>query len=127
MRSPVESTVMRFINQNPAISGRAVSDATMLSSSNLARILRGLEEKGLIRRESDLKDARAVRLYLTDLAHANLKLLRNSWSRMLDGLIEDEGAIDLVNGVLRRVDEGLLARRKGQTSTDGRSEPSVEG
>jgi hypothetical protein len=46
---------------------------------------------------------------------------------MLDGLIEDEGAIDLVNGVLRRVDEGLLARRKGQTSTDGRSEPSVEG
>lgn len=99
----------------------------MLSSSNLARILRGLEEKGLIRRESDLKDARAVRLYLTDLAHANLKLLRNSWSRMLDGLIEDEGAIDLVNGVLRRVDEGLLARREGQTSTDGRSEPSVEG
>jgi len=46
---------------------------------------------------------------------------------MLDGLIEDEGAIDLVNGVLRRVDEGLLARREGQTSTDGRSEPSVEG
>lgn len=93
-------------------SAGAASEATLLPSSNFSRMLRGLEEKGLVR-EVDKRDACCVRLYPTDRAHENLQQLRDSWSRALDGIVEDPHAIDDVNATLRHIESGLSTRQLG--------------
>jgi MarR family transcriptional regulator, temperature-dependent positive regulator of motility len=110
--TPLESAVMRFIDRNPGTSAGAASEATLLASSNFARALRGLEEKGLVRRDIDARDARGVRLYPTARARENLQDLREAWSRALEGIVDDPETIDLVNATLRRVENELTARRR---------------
>jgi MarR family transcriptional regulator, temperature-dependent positive regulator of motility len=112
MCTPVESAVMRFIDRNPGTSARAASKATLLPSSNFSRVLRGLEEKGLVRRDVDAHDARSVRLYPTARARENLQNLRDTWSRALEGIVDDPGTIDSVNATLRRIENELIARRQ---------------
>lgn len=103
---------MRFIDRNPGSSARAASEATLLPSSNFGRALRGLEEKGLVRREVDARDARCARLYPTERARENLGHLRDAWSRALEGTVDDPDTIDLLNTTLRRIENELVARRR---------------
>ena len=110
--TPLESAVMRFIDRNPGTSARAASDATLLPPSNFSRALRGLEEKGLVRREADARDARSVRLYPTGRARENLQHLRDTWSLALKEIVGDPEAIDFVNATLRRIESELTARRR---------------
>ena len=110
--TPLESAVMRFIDRNPGTSARAAAEATLLPSSNFSRALRGLEEKGLVRRDVDARDARSVHLYPTARAHENLQHLREAWGRTLEGTVDDPGTIDLVNATLRRIENELIARRR---------------
>jgi DNA-binding MarR family transcriptional regulator len=110
--TPLESAVMRFIDRNPGTSARAASEATLLPSSNFARALRGLEDKGLVRRDVDARDARGVHLYPTARAHENLQHLRDTWSRTLEGIVDDPETIDAVNATLRRIENELIARRR---------------
>lgn len=110
--SPVEISVMRYINTNPGTSARSASDATLLPSSNFSRVLRGLEQRGLVRRAVDERDARVVRLYPTEEAEKSLQALRDNWRQTLGGIIEDPAELDLVNATLRRIENELIARRR---------------
>lgn len=122
MCTPVESIVMRFIDRNPGTSARAAAEATLLPSSNLSRVLRGLESKGLVRRDIDPDDSRCVRLHPTARARENLQQLREAWSQTLAGIMDDPETIDLINTTLRRVEKELAARRPrtGNPSTQER-------
>jgi DNA-binding MarR family transcriptional regulator len=106
--TPIESAVMRFVDDNPGTTAGAVADATRLVSSNVSRALRALEAKGLIRRDVDPEDARRVLLYPTDLALENLQFLHDRWSRLLAGVIENPDEITAVNAVLKRIESGLM-------------------
>jgi MarR family transcriptional regulator, temperature-dependent positive regulator of motility len=108
--TPLESAVMRFIDRNPGTSPGAAAEATQLISSNFSRALRGLEEKGLVRREADQRDGRRVRLYPTAAARDNLRQLREIWSRLLAGTVTDPAVADAVISTLRRVETELTAR-----------------
>lgn len=108
--TPIESAVMRFVDRNPGTTASAAAEATQLISSNFSRALRGLERKGVVRREIDPDDARRVRLFPTDLARDNLKRLHDLWTGLLDGIIDDAGEVDRVNAMLRRVEAGFVAR-----------------
>ncbi len=110
--TPVEILVMRFISSNPGTSARKAADATLLPSSNFSRILRVLTEKGLLRQEADAHDARGKKLYLTDRAKANFKRMQDTWSRDLDGLIEDSDALEQVNATLKDLERKLVERRR---------------
>jgi MarR family transcriptional regulator, temperature-dependent positive regulator of motility len=110
--SPVEISVMRYINANPGTSAGSASEATLLPSSNFSRVLRGLEQRGLVRRAVDERDARIVRLYPTDKADKSLQALRDNWRQTLGGIIDDPEALDLVNATLRRIENELVARRR---------------
>jgi len=112
MCTAVESTVMRFITRNPGTSARTASEATLLPSSNFSRVLRGLEKKGLVRREVDARDARTVHLHPTARAHENLQHLRAAWSRTLEGTVDDPETIDFINATLRRIENELVTRRR---------------
>jgi MarR family transcriptional regulator, temperature-dependent positive regulator of motility len=108
--TPIESAVMRFVDRNPGTTASAAAEATQLISSNFSRALRGLEKKGVVRRDVDREDARRVRLYPTDLAQENLQLLHELWTSLLAGIIDDPSDLNRVNAVLRRVEAGLIAR-----------------
>ncbi len=110
--TPLESAVMRFIDRNPGTSAGAAAEATQLISSNFSRALRGLEKKGLVRRDTDAADGRRARLYPTERAQRNLRQLHDIWSRLLDGVIADPAEIDQTASTLRRIETGLTARAR---------------
>ena len=116
--TPVESAVMRFIDRNPGATTKAASEATLLASSNVSRALRGLEAKGLVRRETDVQDARSVHLYPTERAGENRLRLREAWSRTLEGIVDDPETIDRVNTTLRRIEHELNARHRSRNEHD---------
>ena len=115
--TPLESAVMRFIDRNPGTSPSAAAEATQLISSNFSRALRGLEHKGLVRREADQRDGRRVRLYPTAAAQGNLRQLRDIWSRLLAGTVTDPAEADAVVSTLRRVETELNARAAHRQET----------
>ena len=102
--TPLESAVMRAIDRSPGTTAGEAAEATRLISSNFSRALRSLERKGLVRRESDPQDARRVRLHPTEKAHDNLQALREIWSDLLGGIVSDPTEIDVVVGVLHRIE-----------------------
>ncbi|HVT66286.1 MAG TPA: MarR family winged helix-turn-helix transcriptional regulator [Trebonia sp.] len=110
--TPLESAVMRFIDRNPGASASAAAEATQLISSNFSRALRGLENKGLVRREVDAADGRRVRLYPTERAQDNLRQLHDIWSRLLDGVVTDPAEVEQATATLRRIETGLTARAR---------------
>jgi DNA-binding MarR family transcriptional regulator len=110
--TPLEIAVLRFIDRHPGTSASAAAEATQLISSNFSRALRGLETRGLVRRDVDQRDARRVRLYPTPQAQDNLNRLRDVWSRLLDGIVSDPEEIDIAISILRRLEVELTARAR---------------
>src|SRR4051794_9240647 len=110
--TPLESSVMRFIDRNPGTSPREAAEATQLISSNFSRALRALENKGLVRRDVDEHDARRARLYPTRKAQENLRHLRDVWSRLLDGILDDPAEIDATTATLQRIETHLVSRSR---------------
>jgi DNA-binding MarR family transcriptional regulator len=113
--TPLESAVMRFIDRNPGTSASAAAEATQLISSNFSRALRGLEKKGLVRRDVDQHDGRRFHLYPTERAQENLRQLRAIWSGLLDGIVPDPGEIEVVNSTLRRIETHLIEQARRDT------------
>ncbi|HUQ54687.1 MarR family winged helix-turn-helix transcriptional regulator [Lentzea sp.] len=118
--SALDVAVMRYIDRNPGTSARAAADATQQISSNFSRALRGLEQKGLVHRETDREDARRVRLYPTARAKENLQRLNDVWSELLDGVVSDDEEADAMIAALRRIETGLAGKalaRLGRTDS----------
>lgn len=113
--TPIEISVLRFINRNPGTSARAASEATLLPSSNFSRILRGLEERGLVRRKADANDARRVSLYPTALASETRRRLGKEWYRLLRGIEDDPAKIDHLIETLRHIESELVSRRRRES------------
>ena len=109
--SPLDIAVMRYIDRNPGTTAGAAAEATQLISSNFSRALRGLEQKGLVRRDADEHDARRVRLYPTQRAGEHLHHLRGAWSELLDGIL-DQKSVDRLNSSLARIESELGARAR---------------
>ena len=114
--TPIESTVMRFISRNPGASARAASEATLLTSSNFSRVLRGLEEKGLVSRKPDANDARRASLYATGLARESRRRLGEEWRRLLGGIEDDPAKLDHLIATLRRIEGELISRRRRESA-----------
>lgn len=108
--TPLQGAVMRYIDRRPGTTAGEAGEATQLISSNFSRAIGGLEGAGLVRREVDQHDARRVRLYPTEKAQENLKRLRETWSRLLEGTVTDPVEIDAAIATLRHIETLLVAR-----------------
>jgi DNA-binding MarR family transcriptional regulator len=109
--TPLESAVMRVIDRNPGTTARDAAAATQLVASNFSRALRGLEQKGFVRRDVDAHDARRVHLYPTKRAQNSLEQLRELWSSTLEGIFDDPAELDALNASLRRIEDVLVTQR----------------
>jgi DNA-binding MarR family transcriptional regulator len=121
--TPLEGAVMRFIDRHPGTTVSAAAEATQMISSNVSRAVRGLERKGLVRRDADPRDARRVLLYPTGKAEENLRHLREAWTRLLDGTISDADEVDFLIEALRNIENRLIARTRGATRQQLRQPP----
>ncbi|MFG2794430.1 MarR family winged helix-turn-helix transcriptional regulator [Streptomyces sp. NPDC048419] len=110
--TPLEGAVMRFIDRHPGTTASAAAEATQLISSNFSRAVRGLEEKGLVRRDVDPRDARRIRLYPTEKAQENLQRLRETWTRLLDGIVTDADEVNTVISTLQNIETRLVAESR---------------
>ncbi|MEV6546563.1 MarR family transcriptional regulator [Streptomyces sp. NPDC051665] len=84
---------MRYVDRHPGTTAHEAAEATQMISSNFSRAVRGLEQAGLVRRDTDERDARRVRLYPTEKAQENLRRLREVWSRLLAEAVTDSDDI----------------------------------
>lgn len=84
---PLESMVLRHIDDHPGIGPSRIAGDLVLKNSNVSASLRSLETKGLVRREPDPRDERCVRLFTTDAARRSTARVRREWGRLLDARI----------------------------------------
>lgn len=111
--TPLEGAVMRYIDRHPGATVSEAAEATQMISSNVSRAVRGLEKKGLVRRDADQLDARRVRLYPTPKAAENLQRLRDTWTRLLDGTVTDADETDILIAALQDIETRLVAQSHG--------------
>jgi DNA-binding MarR family transcriptional regulator len=105
--TPIEITVMRYVQQNPGASASDTAAATALPTSNLSRALRSLEGKGLVRRDTDMDDGRGIRLYPTSLADINILKIRKAWTERLRPVVDGDYPIEKIVVLLRKIEFAL--------------------
>jgi DNA-binding MarR family transcriptional regulator len=102
-----ERTVMRLIDLQPGSAPSEIARRGRLQRSNVSAALRGLEQKGLIRRTAT--DGRGVAVTATPAAAANLHSLRAAWSQELAGVLGDDlDAVRHCTRVLSRLERSLV-------------------
>ena len=104
---------MRYVDRHPGTSPTAVAAATGLQRSNLSRVLRELETKGMVAKAADDSDGRQATLQPTARAAANLRRLRGNWSRLLASAGVDRHNLDAALAVLTELDVNLPAVTRG--------------
>ena len=72
---PALYTVMTVIERFPGIAGRRISTIMEVPHANIVVVLKELESRGLVRRETDAADRRAQRIRLTPEGEALLQEL----------------------------------------------------
>ncbi|MFC6019195.1 MarR family winged helix-turn-helix transcriptional regulator [Plantactinospora solaniradicis] len=86
---PSELEVLRYVLETPGVSVSTLARDLGLHASNVSATVRALVARGLIRREPDPNDRRAVRLYPTvDAAHGSARI-EDSWARIFAAALDD--------------------------------------
>ena len=90
--------------------------ATHLTAPTVSLILRDMEAGGIVRREPDETDKRAVRVYLTEAGHAldaeNIAFIKEVDSRGLCGLSDEETATLMT--LLSKIRNNLLENEEAE-------------
>lgn len=105
----MESRVLGFFARRPGATQSDLAEHSRRDKAQLARLIKGLRERGLLEGASDAQDRRTVRLRLTDAGQALQCALRQQAqqleSRAAAGLTDQERAQLLA--LLRRVHDNL--------------------
>ena len=107
-----EGTVMRYLFRNPGALPSQVAFATGLQRTNLSTVLRGLEDKELIKRSASPDDRRSVHIHPTQRAVDNYKLVRHEWAAAVAAAAEDDPAVEKTLPLLTKVQAGLVRQRQ---------------
>jgi DNA-binding MarR family transcriptional regulator len=110
--TPSEGTVMRSLFRHPGALPSEVAFETGLQRSNLSAVLRGLEEKALIKRVSDPEDGRWVRIHPTQRAIRNYELVRREWAAAVAKAAANDPAVETALPLLAKVRAGLVRSRQ---------------
>ena len=103
--------VMMNIYRHPGLSQHDVARRLLVGRSNITMLLPQLEKQGLIRREPDPRDKRAMRLYLTDGGEARLMEALAIYSTLIDKVMAQStpAQCDAMGEQMRRIETMLGA------------------
>lgn len=100
-----EFTILLSVDLNPGIRQGVLADRLRIKWSNMTKLVRSLEERGLIVRQVPPDDRRAIALRITDAGHAQVEshkdLVLGAIERSVPSLSEQEKQVLL--GLLRKV------------------------
>lgn len=77
------------IHNEPGITLTALAAQLSMRQSNASAAVRGLVERGLVRREKSSEDLRIVLLHPTERALDDLELVQESWSKVLGKALQE--------------------------------------
>lgn len=76
--TPLEARVLRFFSRNPGATQSDLAEHSGRDKAQLARLLKGLRERGLLEAQEDAEDRRQVRLTLSAEGEALRRRLRQA-------------------------------------------------
>jgi DNA-binding MarR family transcriptional regulator len=110
--APAQVELLQVVEERPGIGVSGAARLLYLADNSVSGLVNQLVGAGLLRRETDQRDRRAVRLHLTAAAQARLAAWRGARADLvevgLERLVEgDRRAIALALPALRRLAEEL--------------------
>lgn len=112
-----EGVVMRFLLECESAAPSRIATATGLQRTNLSAVLRGLERKGLVRRQANPEDGRGITVSATDEGRANYALVRHEWAtEVAEAAGHDAADLDAAISLLNRVKDGMMRARPQRPS-----------
>nr|WP_234352925.1 helix-turn-helix domain-containing protein [Streptomyces sp. NRRL B-1140] len=113
---PSELEVLHYVLESPGTGTGALARELGLHGSNASTAVRGLVAQGLVRRETDPHDRRAVRLYPTLDAQHGMARIENAWAALFaDALAalpaDDRAALAAATPALRALGSTLRGLR----------------
>ena len=78
----MESKVLGFVGRQPGSTQSDLAQHSGRDKAQLARLVKGLRERGLLQGEADADDRRNLRLTLTEPGHAVLRQLQQQMQRV---------------------------------------------
>src|ERR1700722_20313704 len=81
--APSELEVLRLVSMHPGCGILFLTEHTKMSQANASTTVRSLVEQGLMRKQVDPRDRRAVQLSPTPQASADLQALREVWNKRI--------------------------------------------
>jgi DNA-binding MarR family transcriptional regulator len=110
-----EHEVLANLARDPGISQQVLAGRCFAAKSHISALLRGLEDRGLVRRDADPSDARARQLYLTRAGEALAKKTLQVQSVIVRAMTEQASGEDLafIEAAMQRVSDRLQAQLDG--------------
>lgn len=101
--------VLMNLYRHPGMSQHDLARRLLVGRSNITMLLPQLEAQGLLRRESDAKDKRVMRLYLTGSGDALLMEALKIYSSLIDRVMAQStpSECDRMGEQMRRIEEVL--------------------
>ena len=101
--------VLMNLYRHPGMSQHDVARRLLVGRSNITMLLPQLEKQGVLRRESDPKDRRVMRLYLTPAGEALLMKALKIYNGLIERVMAQATAreCDTMGDQMRRIEEML--------------------
>lgn len=101
--------VLMNLYRHPGMSQHDVARRLLVGRSNITMLLPQLEKQGVLRRESDPKDRRVMRLYLTPAGEALLMKALKIYNGLIERVMAQSTAreCDTMGDQMRRIEEML--------------------
>ncbi|HTV71532.1 MAG TPA: MarR family transcriptional regulator [Rhizobiaceae bacterium] len=101
--------VLMNLYRHPGMSQHDVARKLLVGRSNITMLLPQLETQGLLRRESDQKDKRIMRLYLTEEGEMRLMKALKVYTELIEKVMAQStpAQCDAMGEQMRRIEEML--------------------
>ena len=120
MTQPGAHLVLAFLATMDGITQLELVRATHLRAPTVSLILKKMEEEGIVSRRRDEKDARAVRIYLTDNGRSidseHIKSIKSVDSEALRGLTDEEQK--MLMALLTKIRNNLIYANANESEAD---------
>lgn len=115
MTQPGAGLILSYLAIGDGITQLDLVNATHLKAPTVSIILKKMEEEGIVHREADKHDLRAMRVFLTDygreLDAANIANIKELDAMALDGISESEQATLML--LLTKIRDNLIKTQIG--------------
>jgi DNA-binding MarR family transcriptional regulator len=121
---PSELEVLRLVSMHPGCGILFITEHAKMRQANASTTVRSLVERGLLQKQVDPRDRRAVRLSTTPQASRDLQALREVWNKRITGALAVAGVSDSEYRQFARV---LAALHGGLAATADEPTPLAPG